>query len=141
MKLNPLLVGAAIVYSAAGLPLIFAPAEILTLFGTSPSSGGAWMAQLLGAAIVSLAFLDWLQRYAEVGGILGRPVLIANLAFTTIAFFASLSAYRHQAAPGFLASAAVLGVLMLAFGVRLFGRARNATRGSEGGGDAGVTRR
>ena len=141
MKLNPLLVAAAIGYSAAGLPLIFAPVEMLTLFGTSPSEGSAWTAQMLGAALMGLAFLDWLQRYAEVGGILGRPVLIANLAFTTIAFFASLSSYRHQAAPAFLASAVVLGVLMLAFGIRLFGRPRNTTRGPEGGGGAGVTRR
>lgn len=133
MKLNPLLVAAAIVYCAAGLPLIFAPAEMLALLGTPPSAGSAWMAQLLGAAILGLAFLDWLQRYAEVGGILGRPVLIANLAFTTVAFFASVSSYRHRGGPAFLASAVVLGVLTFAFGVRLFGRPRDNTRGPERG--------
>src|SRR5450755_3427939 len=124
MKLNPLLVAAGIVYFAAGLPLVFAPAEILTGLGASPSDGGAWMAQLLGAALMGLAFLDWMQRYSAIEGILGRSILVANLAFTTIAFFASLSAFRHRGGPAFLTAAAVLGILAFAFGFRLFGGPR-----------------
>ena len=38
----------------------------------------AWLGQLLGAAWLGVAALNWLQRTALLGGIYGRPVVFAN---------------------------------------------------------------
>ena len=46
----------------------------------------------LGAGLFALGFLDWFSRFSAVGGIHGRPVLVANLSFF---FIAATTLGRH----------------------------------------------
>lgn len=121
MKPNLLLTAAAVAYALAGLALTFAPGELLRALGVDLPRSGAWLAQLLGAALLGLAWLNWLQRHATVGGILGRPVLLTNLVFVTISFWATLHAWRQESAlTGLLVVGGVLGAFSVAFGARMF---------------------
>lgn len=125
MKLNPLLFLTALLDGLAGLAFVFAPGEILSSIGIPVSVGSTWLAQMLGAALLSLAWLNWLQRYARVGGVLGRTVLLPNLMFSSVGFWLTLSAWRHEPkGTGALIPALLLGSLAVAFGLRLFGPSR-----------------
>ena len=127
MKLNPLVLLVALVYGFVGIVLTFAPDEILARAGATPAPVVVWLGQLLGAALLGLAFLNWLQRYAVVGGILGRPLLLTNLTFLMVSFFASVHQWRAAGASSLFAAASVLlGLLAAAFGLRLF-RAPSST--------------
>jgi hypothetical protein len=70
--------------------------------------------------LLGLSLLDYTQRYAVIGGVLGRPLLVTNLFFLSISFFASLSSWRHNGRAVFLLAAFLLGPLQAAFGIRLF---------------------
>ena len=120
MKINPLLAGSAVLYGMAGVALTFAPQEFTSAMGATPSAFGSWLAQLLGGGLLSIAWLNWLQRYATVGGILGRPVLFTNLLFLSVAFWSSIDAWRHHSVAGALSVAVVLGAVAIPFGLRLF---------------------
>ncbi|MEO8431470.1 MAG: hypothetical protein ABI592_08175 [Acidobacteriota bacterium] len=120
MKLNPLLLITAGAYSIPGLGLTFAPSELVAYIGSPSHPAATWLAQLFGAALLGLASLNWFHRYAEVGGVFGRPVLLTNLVFVVVAFFATLGVWRHQGGVAFLAAVVGLGLLALAFGLRLF---------------------
>jgi hypothetical protein len=122
VKLNPLLFLTALLDGLIGLAFVFAPAEILSSIGIPVSVGSTWLAQVLGAALLSLAWLNWLQRYARIGGVLGRTVLLPNLMFTSVGFGLTLSAWRHEPeGTVILIPALLLGSLAVAFGLRLFG--------------------
>ncbi|MEW5930611.1 MAG: hypothetical protein AB1941_24390 [Gemmatimonadota bacterium] len=77
---------------AGGLTLLFAPDAVLPRLVPGFPPEGAWLGQLLAAALLALAALDWLSRRALLGGIYGRPVVLANVAFY---FIAALSLLRH----------------------------------------------
>ena len=67
-----------------------------------------------------LAFLNWVQRHTLVGGIYGRPLLLANLMFVTIAFFASARVWLDLGGRLIAVATVVLGLFVLAFGRSLF---------------------
>lgn len=77
---------------AGGLALLFAPDAVLPRLVPGFPPAGAWLGQLLAAALLALAALDWLSRRALLGGIYGRPVVMANAAFY---FIAAMSLLRH----------------------------------------------
>jgi hypothetical protein len=120
MKMNPVLVGVAALYAAAGLVLTFGPSEALSAMGGGAGPIETWAAQLAGAGFLGLAILNWAQRYAVVGGVFGRPLLLANLLFAMAGAGASVSAWRDARCTTALAAACVLGVVAVAFGLRLF---------------------
>lgn len=68
----------AVFLAVGGLVLLFAPDLVLAglLPGYPPT--GTWLAQLLAAAWLGLASLNWISRGALLGGIYGRPVVAAN---------------------------------------------------------------
>lgn len=118
---NPLLLGSAVLYFAAALPLLFAPEELLRYAGAAPSTLDTALLQVIGSAIFGFAMLNWMNRYGVVGGIYGRPVVLAN--FTHAATAALLLGHIATRAPfsaPLTAVLAVYGVLALAFGAKLF---------------------
>ena len=123
MRLNILLIVAAALYGLAGIALLFAPEELLTAAGVPASTVVAWLAQALGAALLALAFLNWMNRFTRTQGVLGRPVLLPNFFFATTSFWLALAAWRRTPDPVLLGCAIVLGALAVAFGARMFGRA------------------
>jgi hypothetical protein len=69
----------ASILGAAGLALLFAPAGLLALYGVVLPPPELALAQLLGAALLGNAVLNWLARQAVLGGIYGRPLAVGNL--------------------------------------------------------------
>lgn len=81
----------AALLAAGGLALLFAADAILPrLLGTAgalprlalghdAAAGITWLGQLLGAAWLGLAWLNWFSRGTVMGGIYGRPVVMPNL--------------------------------------------------------------
>lgn len=61
-----------------GLALLFAPDVLLSRLIPGYPSSGLWLGQLLGAAWLGLACMNWLNRTALLGGIYARAVVGAN---------------------------------------------------------------
>jgi hypothetical protein len=81
----------AAVLLLAGVALLFAPDVLLPALVPGFPPVAAWLGQLLGAAWLAVAALNWLQRAAVLGGIYGRPVVLANVA---LYFISALSLLR-----------------------------------------------
>ena len=79
------------VLALGGIALLFASDTLLpaVIAGFPPIA--AWLGQLLAAAWLALATLNWLQRNLRMGGIYGRPIVLANLA---LYFITALSLVR-----------------------------------------------
>ncbi len=61
-----------------GLSLLFLADEILPRHLPGYPPGEFWFGQLLAAACLAMAVLNWLSRHTLLGGIYGRPVVAAN---------------------------------------------------------------
>ncbi len=68
-----------------GLALLFASDVILPRLIPMFPAEGAWLGQLLAAAWLAVASLNWLSRATLLGGIYGRPVVLTNAALYFIA--------------------------------------------------------
>jgi hypothetical protein len=123
VRVNILLAATAAIYGLAGVALLFAPDELLAAAAAPSSPLVDWLLQALGSALLALAFMNWMNRFTRTEGILGRPVLLPNLFFATTAFWLALGAWRRSPGPVLLGCAVVLGILAVAFGARMFGRA------------------
>lgn len=107
-----------------GAALVFAPDETSALLtGRDDASDLAF--SLLGAALVGLGTMNWLARRSPIGGIYGRPVLVANLAHFVIGGLTLLRAGLDGAGTGWLWTLCVLYLAGAAFyGTLLFAQPR-----------------
>ena len=122
-KPNLLLAASAVAYFAAAVALLFAPEETAALLGAAADGGRDRMLQVLGGALLGFAMLNWASRYSRTEGILGRPIVLANLAHTATAFLVLVRpAVRSSGDPALWVPAVAYLVLGLAFGSRLFAR-------------------
>ncbi|MEO8224275.1 MAG: hypothetical protein ABI661_05675 [Gammaproteobacteria bacterium] len=64
-----------------GLVLLFAPDELLPRALPAFPVTVSWMGQLVAAGWLGLAVLNWVSRSTVLGGIYGRPVVLANAWF------------------------------------------------------------
>jgi hypothetical protein len=128
----------AVVLLASGLALLFGSDVILPLLVPSFPVSAAWIGQLLAAALLALAALNWLSGAAMLGGIYGRPVVMANVTFYFVAAMVVLDVARHgDAAATVWIVAAPVVILAAIYGWLLFrgpferdfekSRARNST--------------
>jgi hypothetical protein len=85
-----------------GLALLFAPDVILPRFIPTFPAAAAWLGQLLAAAWLALAALNWLNQSALLGGIYARPVVLTNAALYFIAAMVLLKVVRQPEAPAAL---------------------------------------
>ncbi|MGH9456983.1 MAG: hypothetical protein ACRD2J_05010 [Thermoanaerobaculia bacterium] len=130
-KPNLLLTGSSIIYLAGAIPLLFAPAELLAFAGAAPTAVGSALLQVVGAANLGFAMLAWMTRYATIGGIFGRPIVVAHLAYTASAALLLLSAVRRAPAPPLAWGAVgIYALLAIGFGARLLGGPSGARRPS-----------
>jgi hypothetical protein len=74
-----------------GVALLFAPDVVLPALVPAFPAAASWIGQLLAAAWLGVAALNWLQRRAILGGIHGRPIVFANL---VLYFVSALSLSR-----------------------------------------------
>jgi hypothetical protein len=89
----------ALVLLLGGLALLFAPDDLLPALAPGFPPAAAWLGQLLAAAWLAMAALNWLQRTAVLGGIYGRPVVLANIALYFITALSLLRALLGGTAP------------------------------------------
>lgn len=89
----------AIILLIGGLALLFAPDVILPALIPGFPPAAAWLGQLLGAAWLGVAALNWLQRSAILGGIYGRPVVFANSVLYMVSALSLARALLGGAAP------------------------------------------
>lgn len=75
----------AVLQLGIGLPLLLGADVILPAVIPSTPPSAAWLGQILAAALLALAALNWLSRSALLGGIYSRPVVSANGAFYFVA--------------------------------------------------------
>ncbi len=62
MKLSNLLVVAAVIGAVFGVAFVVASGPLLAIYGISLDRAGTLVAQLFGAALISLAVLNWFAR-------------------------------------------------------------------------------
>lgn len=122
---SPLLVTAAALHFTAAVLLLFLPQEILGWLGAGGAAGSSplhpALLQVLAAALLGFAMLDWMNRFTRIGGIYGRPVVLANFAHAAVAALSlGRAALDGPAAPALWASLAVYAALAVAFGSKLF---------------------
>ena len=121
-KANRLLTLAATLYAAAALPLLFTPQELISSIGASPSPSSETVLQVLAGALFGFAMINWMNRYSRLGGIFGRPLIVANFAHAAVALPALV---RLVLAEGwsvvFGVPLVLYALLVLAFGSKLFG--------------------
>ena len=92
----------AAVLLVGGVAMLFAPDVLLPHLIPGFLTAGLWLGQLLGAAWLGLAALNWMHRSTRLGGIYGRPVVMANLVFYFVATTTLLRPALGAAAPGAL---------------------------------------
>jgi len=116
-----LLTLSALAYFAAGLPLLFAPDILLGLLGRSIDPFEVETLQLLGCATFGFGMLNWMNRFSTIGGIFGRPLVAANLAYAGSAALL-LVRFDLLAHPGRPVMVVAIGyaAIAIAFGVRFF---------------------
>jgi hypothetical protein len=110
-----------VVLLIAGIALLFASDMVLPGLVSGYPETGLWLGQLLGAAWLGVAALNWWNRSKVLGGIHGRPVVAANMALYLIS---ALVLFRAAGQAGFSSALWVLGtaaaLLAIAYGVLLF---------------------
>jgi hypothetical protein len=97
MKVQPVLLVSALLLAGCGIAALFAPQEIAAFLGAPGIGAGPLLVQMAGAGLFALGLLDWISRFSTIGGIYGRPVLLANFAYF---FSASATLFHHASAAG-----------------------------------------
>jgi hypothetical protein len=82
---------------AGGLTLLFASDTVLPVLSPGFPTAATWIGQLLAAAWLGVAALNWLHRGAVLGGIYGRPIVVAN---AVLYFVSATSALRAAVVVG-----------------------------------------
>lgn len=89
MKVKHFLIISAIVLFVFGIGFLVAPVWTVELFGMTVDPGGILMTQLLAAAFLGFAALNWVGRnYAVPEDV--RSLIIANFVANTVGFVVAL---------------------------------------------------
>lgn len=116
-----LLTGSAVALALSGLLLLFAP-EILGTMDADQSVSVRLIVQILGGALFGLAMLDWNSRASMIGGIYGRPIVLANFACFFVAAMSILRTGTKEMLPtGIWIVGGVAALFAIAFGLRIYG--------------------
>ena len=85
MKLSNLLVVAAVIGAVFGVAFVVASGPLLAIYGITLDKAGTLVAQLFGAALISLALLNWLARNVTDPEA-RQAVVLGNLAGDVVGF-------------------------------------------------------
>ena len=122
MKLHTVMVINAVAGVAFGLAFILVPAQSLFLYGHAPSAGLSYLAQLLGAALLSFGLLTWAARNSSDSDA-RRAILLALVIGYAIGFVLALIAQIRGVENVFgWSTVATYLLLALAFGYFRFVR-------------------
>jgi hypothetical protein len=106
----------ALVFAAAGMLLLFASDEVLPRILSGIPGEATWIGQVLGAAWLGIAALNWLSRGSVVGGIYGRPIVMAN----AVTYFITTTVLFKSPSAGAPVAAVLPAIFALMYGVLLF---------------------
>ena len=104
----------------AGFALLFAPDAVLPRLIAGYPSSGLWLGQLLGAAWLGLAALNWINRRLILGGVFGRPIVLANAIHYFISAMVLIRAVIRQPEASVELAAVPAITLAVAYGALLF---------------------
>jgi hypothetical protein len=104
-----------------GIVLLFSPDLLFRLAHIGIRMGESVLAQLFGAALLSIGLMNWIGRGMMLGGVYGRVLVYGNFAFWLMTFLVSLRGRLSGFSNAFfwIEIAASLG-FAVAFGVMLF---------------------
>jgi hypothetical protein len=121
MNTKLLMSASAIILGAVGLFLSFLPEEIIAYVGADSDKLLPVILQLLGAAYVGFAMLNWMAKGNLLGGIYSRPIAIGNLTHFLVAGLALLKvAYAQPDQVILLVLGLVFGLFAVLFGLVTF---------------------
>jgi hypothetical protein len=115
MNTRLLMRATALFLGAAGLAASFLPQEMLAAFGVAPVPVTIVLVQIVGAAYLGFAFLNWMAQGNAMGGIYSRPVAIGNFGHFTIGGLGLLKSGVVQSTWPVLAVAALYAVFAALF--------------------------
>jgi hypothetical protein len=95
-----------------GLLFLFAADDILPRLIPAFPPSGAWLGQLLAAAWLGVAMLNWFSRSTLLGGIYGRAVVTTN---AVLYFVSAMALLKIVTRPGISAAVWLLAVPFLLF--------------------------
>ena len=95
-----------------GLALLFAPDVLLPRIVPGFPPTALWLGQLLAAAWIGVATLNWSHRSAVLGGIYGRPVVFANAVLFLVSALGMVKALQAPNASGALWFFAVPAIVL-----------------------------
>ena len=112
----------ALLLGSTGIAHLFSADYIMARVAPGTPASAAWIGQMFGAALIALAWLNWLNQRVLLGGIYGRPVVLPNAAFY---FISALSVLRAASRVGSQAtmlwvSGGILAVFAVAYGWLLY---------------------
>lgn len=117
------------------LAFSFAGTDLLVALGVEITEAAAPVLELLGAALLGLALMNWMAKGSMIGGIYARPLAAGNFIYFAVASLSSLKPLiGGTLSPALIAVFAVQLVFAVAFGWLLFGQGA-ACVGSGGDGD------
>jgi predicted neutral ceramidase superfamily lipid hydrolase len=102
----------AALLAAAGFSMLFAADAILPRLVPGFPPSATWIGQLLAGAWLGIAALNWLHKSAVLGGIYGRPIVMANLALYFISALVLLKAASRAESPATLYLLAAPAVIL-----------------------------
>ena len=110
----------AVVLALGGIALLFASDELLPRLMPGTPASGTVLGQLISAGWLAMAWLNWNQRRMIVGGIYGRPTVLANF----MLYLVSASSLGHPAmasgaSPLLLLLTVLFAALTLVYGALL----------------------
>lgn len=121
MSTKLLLSISALILGLPGVFLLFAPDIALASLGGISDPTALLLVQIAGGLAVALGMNNWMARGTVMGGIYGRPLLVANLcAFFTAGLSMAKAPEPLVGQPVVVALAIVLLLCGLAFGRLLF---------------------
>ncbi len=116
-----LMSAAAVVLGSGGVACLFAPDLVLAAIAGDISPGAMLLAQVLGTLLLGFAALDWMWKGNRLGGIYGRPIVLANvLHFVSTALVMVKALSREPALRALWPLAVVYAVFAAGFFVLLF---------------------
>ena len=119
MAPRALLTASAIFLGLAGLGLTFLPQELLLHVRQPDAHILVVFVQTIGAAYLAFAMLNWMSRGSTIGGIYGRPLVVANLVHFTMVAILLVRWAAAGAPPGVLIFAALYAIFAVWFGATM----------------------
>ena len=121
MSTRALLTSSAVFLGLAGGGLTFLPQELLLHVRQPDARILVVFVQTVGAAYLAFAMLNWMSRGSTIGGIYGRPLVVANVVHFTMVAILLIKWAAAGAPPGIMLFGAVYTLFAVWFGAAMFG--------------------